>query len=69
MEKQYAIKMTERQVFLLVEGLDKLTQALAEVPRNLSEDLRLAAGNLVDEVDELRQHVLNSYIIIKNKGE
>lgn len=57
----YTIKLTERQMFLLVEGTNKITDSLWNVvPRVLSDDLCKAVKSLDEEVDELRHMLLDT---------
>ena len=52
----YTIKLTERQMFLLLEGTNKLTDSIwHDVPRVLSSGLSDAVMELDAEIDELRR--------------
>ena len=58
MENTYTINVTERQLFLLLEGTNKLTDSIwHDVPRVLSSGLSDAVKELDAEIDELR-HLL-----------
>ena len=57
----YTIKLTERQMFLVIEGTNKITDSLWNVvPRALSDDLLKAVRNLDEEIDGLRRMLSNT---------
>ena len=61
MEKTYTINVTERQIFLLLEGTNKLTDSIwNDVPRVLSSGLSDAVKELDAEIDELCHLLVNA---------
>ena len=61
MENTYTINVTERQLFLLTEGVNKLIGEIwFSVPRALSDELCEAVKNLDKEIDGLRYILANA---------
>lgn len=61
MKNTYTVNVTERQLFLLLEGTNKLTDSIwHDVPRVLSSGLSDAVKELDTEIDELRHLLVNA---------
>ena len=61
MENTYTINVTERQLFLLEEGVNKLIGEIwFSLPRALSDELCEAVKKLDKEIDGLRHILVNA---------
>lgn len=61
MENTYTINVTERQLFLLTEGVNKLTDTIwHDIPRVLSDGLCEAVKSVDVEIDAIRHILVNA---------